>query len=52
MSSKGYDVEEIDIYEFVVGLWAKEKLGVKITWNNYPFMNMNTEATPDDAAWN
>jgi hypothetical protein len=53
LSSKGYDVEEIDIYEFVISLRAKEKLKLgKLPRNNYPNMNMNTDGTPEDAAWN
>jgi len=53
LASKGYDVEEIDIYEYVIQMRARNHFWEgKIPWNNYPHMNANTEETADDAAWN
>ena len=53
LASKGYDVEEIDIYEYVIQSRAKKQFSeAKIPRNNYPLMNMNTEETAEDAAWN
>ena len=53
LASKGYDVEEIDSYEYVIQARAKRQFREqKIPRNNYPNMNTNTEETAEDAAWN